>query len=221
MGDAGTRELELELRVGAEFALPEFGGVGGVETATPVVRQQLVADYFDTDDLRLARDGITLRRRAGGTDDGWNLKLPLDNDPKDGTLARDELPLPLLATDAVPARFRELLTARLRGADLERAAILEMDRSVQRLLGADGAELAELTDDRVTVRDRGGVVVEFRELELEVEDRGGGRPLLAALRAAFVAAGAVPGDCALPQLVRGRRATAGAARTARIPGRAR
>ncbi|GAC1444821.1 MAG: CYTH and CHAD domain-containing protein [Mycobacteriales bacterium] len=191
MGDASDRELELKLRVGAEFALPDVGGIAAVATATPAVRHQLTADYFDTDDLRLARDGITLRRRAGGTDDGWHLKLPLGSDPPDGTLARHELQLPLLATDTVPPRFRELLTARLRGTDLRCVATLETDRSVQRLLAANGAELAELTDDRVIVRGRGGVVVEFRELE--VEDRGGGRPLLAALRAAFVAAGAVPG----------------------------
>ncbi|GAC1611113.1 MAG: CYTH and CHAD domain-containing protein [Mycobacteriales bacterium] len=193
MGEASARELELELklRVGATFAVPDVGGIAGAATATPAVRQQLTADYFDADDLRLARDGITLRRRAGGTDDGWHLKLPLGNDAKDGTLARHELQLPLLATDTVPARFRELLTARLRGTDCRCVATLETDRSVQRLLASDGAELAELTDDRVTVRDRGGVVVQFRELE--VEDRGGGRPLLAALRAALIAAGAVPG----------------------------
>jgi hypothetical protein len=35
------------------------------------------ADYYDTDDLRLIRGGITLRRRRGGDDAGWHLKLPL------------------------------------------------------------------------------------------------------------------------------------------------
>jgi hypothetical protein len=31
--------------------------------------------YFDTADLRLAEAGATLRRRVGGLDDGWHLKL--------------------------------------------------------------------------------------------------------------------------------------------------
>ena len=44
---------------------------------------------YDTADLRLARSGLTLRRRRGGSDDGWHLKLPAGAD------ARDEVRLPL------------------------------------------------------------------------------------------------------------------------------
>ena len=33
----------------------------------------LSATYYDTADLRLARSGLTLRRRSGGTDAGWHL----------------------------------------------------------------------------------------------------------------------------------------------------
>ena len=36
----------------------------------------LVAVYYDTDALDLAANRITLRRRTGGKDDGWHLKLP-------------------------------------------------------------------------------------------------------------------------------------------------
>ncbi|WP_242418751.1 CYTH domain-containing protein, partial [Frankia sp. CpI1-P] len=36
----------------------------------------LDAVYYDSDDLRLARNQITLRRRTGGHDAGWHLKLP-------------------------------------------------------------------------------------------------------------------------------------------------
>src|SRR4051812_11066214 len=39
-------------------------------------RQRLAATYFDTDDLRLAAAGLTLRRRTGGDDAGWHLKVP-------------------------------------------------------------------------------------------------------------------------------------------------
>ena len=45
---------------------------------------ELDATYFDTADLRLARSGVTLSRRAGGDEAGWHLKLPVD--------ARDEAP---------------------------------------------------------------------------------------------------------------------------------
>ena len=37
----------------------------------------LTAAYLDTDDLRLARWRVSLRRREGGTDEGWHLKLPV------------------------------------------------------------------------------------------------------------------------------------------------
>jgi inorganic triphosphatase YgiF len=46
--------------------------------------EQLEAEYYDTDDLRLISAGITLRRRRGGDDAGWHLKLPLGA----GTAAR-------------------------------------------------------------------------------------------------------------------------------------
>jgi hypothetical protein len=45
--------------------------------------------YFDTSDLRLLRAGVTLRRRTGGPDEGWHLKLPAGAD------SRDEHRLPL------------------------------------------------------------------------------------------------------------------------------
>ena len=46
--------------------------------------EQLEAEHYDTDDLRLIRAGITLRRRRGGDDAGWHLKLPLGGLPVSG-----------------------------------------------------------------------------------------------------------------------------------------
>ena len=45
------------------------------------VRQRLAATYFDTADLRLAAAGLTLRRRTGGEDAGWHLKVPAGRMP--------------------------------------------------------------------------------------------------------------------------------------------
>ena len=47
------------------------------------------ATYFDTEDLDLNRHKITLRRRVGGDDEGWHLKLPVRKD------TRQELHAPL------------------------------------------------------------------------------------------------------------------------------
>ena len=38
--------------------------------------QTLRAVYYDSPDLRLARDGITLRHRSGDGPARWTLKLP-------------------------------------------------------------------------------------------------------------------------------------------------
>src|ERR1700723_2328951 len=61
---------------GQTSTLPRVASVSEPELQT------LTAEYYDTDDLRLLRAGITLRRREGGSDAGWHLKLP---DAADGT----------------------------------------------------------------------------------------------------------------------------------------
>src|SRR5664279_1166233 len=50
--------------------LPEVTGVGKPDVSS------LEATCYDTDRLDLMRAGITLRRRTGGSDAGWHLKVP-------------------------------------------------------------------------------------------------------------------------------------------------
>ena len=70
-------------------------GVGSVRSPEEF---RLDAVYFDTADLDLARRGVTLRRRSGGADAGWHLKLPVSGD------TRTELHAPLgQAEETVPA----------------------------------------------------------------------------------------------------------------------
>src|SRR5260370_36785404 len=79
-------------------ALPELADLPGVAAESDPEEQTLKADYYDTDDLRLIRNGITPRRRTGGSDAGWHLKLP------PGGASRSEVRLPLCsATRQVPA----------------------------------------------------------------------------------------------------------------------
>src|SRR5437764_12148949 len=83
-------EREVKLGAGPAFHLPDLAGViEGVAVAPPeTVRMETV--YYDTPDLRLARWGVSLRRRAG---EGWTLKLAPAR-PADKTAAileRDEL----------------------------------------------------------------------------------------------------------------------------------
>src|ERR1700722_2396673 len=105
-GDGGMSEfLEIEQKfdVDTGFERPSFGGLAGVSAAAPV-RPHLSAPYYDTADGRLAASKITLRRRTGGTDAGWHLKLP------EGSGARREVHAPLgQAGEPVP----EVLAARV------------------------------------------------------------------------------------------------------------
>jgi len=88
-------------------------GTAGVAAVSELPEQLLDAIYYDTADLRLIGAGITLRRRTGGEDAGWHLKLPAGAD------TRDEIRLPLTSTDgAVPEELAALVRAYTRGVAL-------------------------------------------------------------------------------------------------------
>ena len=58
-------ELELKFAVGRTFSMPDLTGAGAVVSVRSLPAQELHAVYYDTVDRRLARSGITLRRRSG------------------------------------------------------------------------------------------------------------------------------------------------------------
>ena len=69
-------EREVKLGAGPAFHLPDLSGVVDGVTVTPPEAVRLETVYYDTADLRLMRTGVALRRRTGGEDAGWHLKLP-------------------------------------------------------------------------------------------------------------------------------------------------
>src|SRR5690349_18899064 len=106
-----AREVERKFDVDAGFRLPELTGVGEVASVDSPAEHDLSATYFDTADLRLLGHRVTLRRRTGGTDAGWHLKLPA------GDGERTEVRLPLGRTTNVPPRgLRGHVEVHLRGA---------------------------------------------------------------------------------------------------------
>ncbi|HYS36027.1 MAG TPA: CYTH domain-containing protein, partial [Pseudonocardiaceae bacterium] len=68
------RERKYELPPGTK--LPSLARLSGVAASVGPNPERLAAVYYDTHDLRLARAGVTLRKRTGGTDAGWHLKVP-------------------------------------------------------------------------------------------------------------------------------------------------
>jgi inorganic triphosphatase YgiF len=212
MGSRPTEHLETELKfeVGRDFVVPDLGGVAEGTGVTEPVVYLLVATYFDTADLRLAKARITLRRRTGGADEGWHLKLPLTA----GTRRELQAPLGDDAATAPPELVAQV-SAWIRDEPLRVVAVLETRRTVQRLTSADGEFLAEVADDAVIGRVPGppdAPVEPATWREIEVELVSGGPEILAAAAARLTAAGARPSSSAskLGRLL-GARA-AGAAR---------
>jgi inorganic triphosphatase YgiF len=164
-------EIERKFDVDAGFQRPDFAGVApGVTAAAPIV-YHLSATYFDTADGRLAANKITLRRRTGGADEGWHLKLPGGLPSAEAYSSRLEVQLPLAAGGErdVPAAHAARVAEVTGGLPLAPIATLDTERTVVTLTGADGALLAEIADDRVTAsRVPAGQPLRWREVEVEV-----------------------------------------------------
>jgi len=130
---AAAAEVERKYRVHGLYRMPDLVAAGAVARMEDLGVATLDATYYDTDDLRLAREGITLRRRVGGDDEGWHLKLPVSVDG--GTGVREEIHLPLDAAgpDEVAGDLRHLVGAVVRGDGLRPVATLRTERRTFRL----------------------------------------------------------------------------------------
>lgn len=177
-------ECEIKLAVPTTFTLPSLDAAGSL-TAIPGKRRKLRATYHDTTDLRLARTGATLRHRTGEGRPQWTLKLPTATDGE-----RRELSVAGPAS-TMPAQLRSLVIAHVRDGLLTDVVRLTTRRDSWSLQDGNGAELAELVDDLVSVLSDGKVVARFRELE--VERHGISDELLDEVVAGLTAGGAVRG----------------------------
>ena len=186
-------EIERKFDVDAGFERPDFAGVApGVSAAAPVV-YHLSATYFDTADGRLAASKITLRRRTGGADEGWHLKLPAVPSAQ-AYSSRPEVQLPLAAGGErdVPAAHAARVAEVTGGLPLAPIATLDTERTVVTLTSADGSLLAEIADDRVTASrvPAAGQPLRWREVEVEVPSES--PELQQAVAGRLFAAGARP-----------------------------
>lgn len=184
-------EVERKFEAGEGFALPDLTGVGEVAAVGDPEEQSLEATYYDTPDLRLLRSHVTLRRRTGGADAGWHVKLPA------AAGARRELHQPLgRAARTAPRAVVAPVLGLLGTAAAEPVATVSTRRVVHRLLDEGGRVLAEVADDAVvgtafaTEPGEPATVTTWRELEVELVD--GDEALLEAVTERLVAAGARP-----------------------------
>ena len=226
-----VREVERKYdpAAGATVALDAvrtMTGRAGVAAVSQQDDQLLDAVYYDTADLRLIGAGITLRRRTGGGDAGWHLKLPAGAD------TRDEIRLPLAApggeraatpharADAVPEELAALVRAYTRGSALAPVVRIQTSRRVLWLLDGAGQTLAEIAADHVSARSASeSAATSWDEIEAELVTggpalltaidtqlrRAGARPAATATKLQRALAGRLPaaGDAQEPSLTRG------------------
>ncbi|MFZ0907810.1 MAG: CYTH and CHAD domain-containing protein [Mycobacterium sp.] len=190
-------EVERKFDVGESTSSPSFAGMADILRVERLPTQTLDAVYFDTPARDLASRRITLRRRTGGVDAGWHLKLPA------GTDARTEVRAPLGTADGgdeesqedVPTELVDVVLAIVRDRPLCPVARITTTRGVHHLYGADDAVLAEFCDDQVTASraataDAPEVEQRWREWELELAQPDTNTALLDKLSDRLLGAGA-------------------------------
>lgn len=155
-------ERELKFSPGPSFELPDLDDPSRGFYADSPVTTRLVASYFDTPDLRLARAGASLRHRD---DEGWMVKLPV---ARDEGLARTEQRI-AGAGDEPPADALDLVRALSRSAPVQLIARLTTIRTKVAVRDSSGTPLAEVADDEVSVIDGARLAARFRELEVELD----------------------------------------------------
>lgn len=179
-------EIERKFSVASPSAEPSFDGLAGISRADRDAPVTLQATYFDTADQDLLQHRITLRRRAGGADEGWHLKLPQPAG------ARSEIHAPL--SEQIPAELRSVVAAIVRDRPLTPLATLQTSRSVTHIVSDDGEVVAEFADDEVIgvdLRTAPDLEIIWHEWEVELVGTTD-RDLLERLSRRLIDAGADP-----------------------------
>jgi CHAD domain-containing protein len=185
-------ETERKYQVDTTATVPFHSKVAD-ERVDEIREAQLDAVYFDTAKLDLLRRGTTLRRRTGGDDEGWHLKISLGPDRK------AEIQHPLgRAVRSVPRKVVDPVRAIVRDHPLVPVATISTHRTMYSLL-QHGEPVATLCDDQVVARallddqdDQDDHA--WREWELEVAEGHDASSAFALFEPALLEAGARRAD---------------------------
>ncbi len=185
-------EVEVKMRVTSDFDVTAFlHDLNGTTLVGPST-VHMSAAYHDTRELTLLRWGITMRRREGGTDAGWHMKLPVTNGLEG---ARDELHLPLasVAEGDVPAEFVAIIAPLLRNKKIEHLADVNTTRTTYTMIDEHGNSLVEIADDHVSVEQDKKEINAFHEIEVEIlHDTTSAMNILLVIQRRILDAGATP-----------------------------
>ena len=154
VGPERNERSAVVLRANGDSKLPAIEG-------RPLAKRVFTATYYDTPERRLARAGISLRRRMESGNNVWELELPRESEPvKLDAPGGPSGPPPVLA---------RLLSGVVRGAPLEEVRRTRTRRSGVRV-ASGGLETVEALIDSISVLDGRRVEEEFTEISLRQLD---------------------------------------------------
>jgi CHAD domain-containing protein len=165
------QEREEKFDVKRGWVLPDMSGL--VPDSGSVVNEvrHLTSVYFDTADRGLLDLGVTLRRRVGGGETGWQLKVPAGS-------ARTELHSGSRRLTP-PKELSEAVAGLQGGKDLVQLATISTTRTASRVVDAAGVSLFEIADDVVesSTLDDPESSRRWREIEIELGPAAGRKTL--------------------------------------------
>jgi CHAD domain-containing protein len=159
-------EREDKYDVDSDWVLPQLTELVPDGGRFDQEMRKLDNTYFDTPGAGLRLFGITLRRRVGGSETGWQLKVP------NGT-ARTELQSGSRAKTLPPALAKGV-EGLLAGENLDAVAAMVTTRTAYQLRNADGELVLEIADDQVESGPPDGesMLHSWREVEVELGPAG-------------------------------------------------
>jgi len=176
-----VREVETKFDIPPDFEVPDLSAFGEVDT--DVV--EIESSYWDTENHDLLRFHVTLRRRTGGADTGWQLKTPGDGFRTERHWPDDEV------AANIPMALLELVTPFTRGRSLSPVVRIDTTRTRRRIC-RDGVLRAEVARDAIRAIGLAADIRAPRWNEVEVElGPDADAALLAALGKTLLRAGAV------------------------------
>jgi CHAD domain-containing protein len=179
------KEQEDKFEVDSDWVMPQLAELLPDGGRLDHEVRRLDNTYFDTPGAGLRVFGITLRRRVGGSETGWQLKVP------SGT-ARTELQSGSRAK-TLPRALAEGVEGLLAGESLDPVASIVTTRTAYQLRNADGELVLEVADDQVESGPPDGesTLHTWREVEVELGPAGKKKDLKRA-RNLLQSAGASP-----------------------------
>ena len=159
-------EQETKFEVDTDWVMPPVADLVPEGGRLDQDVRKLHNTYFDTPGAGLRLFGITLRRRIGGSETGWQLKVPSGSARTELQSGSHEKTLPPPLTEGVQGL--------LAGESLDAVATIVTARTAYQLLNADGELVLEIADDQVQSGPPDGksMLHSWREVEVELGPAG-------------------------------------------------